>query len=128
MRQPGKLKRWLLRRLGGVPQSEYNIVCEQRDTFIGDLRINDRLIKSLEAENKQLTERLKQVLLSIDTAKEMNAMCNIDEQRKQAVEEFVEELIKKVHNYYPSIDNYCVSEHVVLVKDINKLLRKNRND
>lgn len=87
MRQPGKLKRWLLRRLGGVPQSEYNIVCEQRDTFIGDLRINDRLIKSLEAENKQLTEQLQRVLLSIDRAKEMNAMQNIDEQRKQAVEE-----------------------------------------
>lgn len=38
----------------------------------------------LKAENERLTERLKQVLLSIDTVKEMNAMCNIDEQRKQA--------------------------------------------
>jgi flagellar biosynthesis/type III secretory pathway protein FliH len=44
----------------------------------------------LEAENERLTERLKQVLLSIDTVKEMNAMCNIDEQRKQAVKEFAE--------------------------------------
>lgn len=98
MRQPGKLKRWLLRRLGGVPQSEYNIVCEQRDTFIGDLRINDRLIKSLEAENKQLTEQLQRMLLSIDAAKEMNAMCNIDEQRKQAVEEFAEWIKDNITN------------------------------
>ena len=44
----------------------------------------------LEAENERLTERLKQVLSSIDTVKEMNAMCNIDEQRKQAVKEFAE--------------------------------------
>lgn len=46
----------------------------------------------LEAENERLTERLKQVLLSIDTVKEMNAMCNIDAQRKQAVKEFAEKL------------------------------------
>ena len=98
MRQPGKLKRWLLRRLGGVPQSEYNIVCEQRDTFIGDIHINDRLIKSLEAENKQLTEQLQRVLLSIDAAKEMNAMCNVDEQRKQAVEEFAEWIKDNITN------------------------------
>ena len=44
----------------------------------------------LEAENERLTERLKQILLSIDTVKEMNAMCNIDEQRKQVVREFAE--------------------------------------
>ena len=98
MRQPGKFKRWLLRRLGGVPQSDYNIVCEQRDTFIGDIHINDRLIKSLEAENKQLTEQLQRVLLSIGGAKEMNAMCSIDEQRKQAVEEFAEWIKDNITN------------------------------
>nr|DAI85888.1 MAG TPA: HEAT SHOCK COGNATE 71 KDA-PROTEIN COMPLEX, APOPTOSIS, PROTEIN FOLDING.9A [Caudoviricetes sp.] len=44
----------------------------------------------LEAENERLSEKLGQILLSIDTVKEMNAMCNIDEQRKQAVKEFAE--------------------------------------
>ena len=44
----------------------------------------------LESENERLTERLKQVLLSIDTVKEMNAMCNIDDHRNQAVKEFKE--------------------------------------
>lgn len=64
----------------------------------------------LEAENERLTERLKQVLLSIDTVKEMNAMCNIDEQRKQAVKEFAEKLKDKCkvyedrHIYYRLID------------------------
>lgn len=47
-------------------------------------------IEEREAENERLTERLKQVLLSIDTVKEMNAMCNIDDHRKQAVKEFAE--------------------------------------
>lgn len=70
----------------------------------------------LEAENERLTERLKQVLLSIDTVKEMNAMCNIDEQRKQAVKEFAERLKKD-----PRINNYGL-EFVALV-DIDAELK-----
>lgn len=86
-----------------------------------DLR---RKLADIEAENKRLSEKLGQILLSIDTVKEMNTMCNIDEQRKQAVKEFAEELKKKVHNYYPSIDSYCTSRHVILVKDIDELLKE----
>lgn len=52
----------------------------------------DKEIERLKAENKRLSEKLGQILLSIDTVKEMNAMCNIDEQRKQAVKEFAEEI------------------------------------
>lgn len=81
-------------------------------------------LADIEAENKRLSEKLGQILLSIDTVKEMNAMCNIDEQRKQAVKEFAEKLKKKVHNYYPSIDSYCMSRHVILVKDIDELLKE----
>ena len=113
-KQPGKLKRWLLRRLGGVPQSDYDIACEQRDTFIGDLGINDRLIRSLEAENERLTERLQSI----------STMHNIDEQRKQAVQEFVDKLRMRARNYYPSIDNYCSNKHVILVKDMDELLKE----
>lgn len=46
------------------------------------------------------------------------------EQVKQAVKEFAEKLKKKVHNYYPSIDSYCTSKHVILVKDIDELLKE----
>ena len=46
------------------------------------------------------------------------------EQVKQAVKEFAEKLKKKVHNYYPSIDSYCTSRHVILVKDIDELLKE----
>lgn len=52
----------------------------------------------LESENERLTERLKQVLLSIDTVKEINAMCNIDEQRKQAVKEFADKVKEYINN------------------------------
>ena len=52
----------------------------------------EREIERLKEENARLTGRLGQVLLSIDTVKEMNAMCNIDEQRKQAVKEFADRI------------------------------------
>lgn len=44
--------------------------------------------------------------------------------KTQAVKEFAEKLKKKVHNYYPSIDSYCTSKHVILVKDIDELLKE----
>lgn len=58
-----------------------------------DLR---RQLADTEAENKRLSEKLGQILLSIDTVKEMNAMCNIDDHRKQAVKEFAEKLQKEL--------------------------------
>ena len=42
----------------------------------------------------------------------------------QAVKEFAEKLKKKVHNYYPSIDSYCTSRHVILVEEIDELLKE----
>lgn len=42
----------------------------------------------------------------------------------EAVKEFAEKLKEKVHNYYPSIDSYCTSRHVILVKDIDELLKE----
>ena len=61
-----------------------------------DLR---RKLADIEAENKRLSEKLGQILLSIDTVKEMNAMCNIDEQRKQAVKEFAQKIKDGVADY-----------------------------
>ena len=48
----------------------------------------------------------------------------LKEYKRQAVKEFAEKLKKKVHNYYPSIDSYCTSKHVILVKDIDELLKE----
>lgn len=78
-----------------------------------DLR---RKLADTEAENKRLSEKLRKILLSIDTVKEINAMCNIDEQRKQAVKEFAERLKKD-----PRINNYGL-EFVALV-DIDAELK-----
>lgn len=53
-----KFKRWFLGLFGGVPKSDYDIVVEQRDNFIGDLKINDRQIKNLQEENELLIQQI----------------------------------------------------------------------
>lgn len=65
MRQPSKFKRWFLGLFGGVPKSDYDIIAkqydvvvEQRDNFIGDLKINDLQIKNLEQENELLKKQI----------------------------------------------------------------------
>lgn len=58
MKQSSKFKRWFLGLFGGVPKSDYGFVVEQRDNFIGDLKINDLRIKSLEQENELLKKQI----------------------------------------------------------------------
>lgn len=58
MKQPSKFKRWFLSLFGGVPKSDYNFVVEQRDNFVGDLKINDSQIKKLEQENELLKKQI----------------------------------------------------------------------
>lgn len=58
MKQPSKLKRWFLSLFGGVPKSDYDFVVEQRDNFVGDAKINDLQIKSLEQENELLKKQI----------------------------------------------------------------------
>ena len=78
----------------------------------------------MEAKNERLTERLKQVLLSIGTVKEMNAMCNIDEQRKQAVKEFAQKLKNKYgkscSEYYPVLIEMTSDDIDELLKEYEK--------
>lgn len=57
----------------------------------------EREIAQLKDENERLRGKLAQVLLSINTVKEMNAMCNIDDQRKQAVKEFAGRIKAKLN-------------------------------
>ena len=58
MKEPSKFKRWFLSLFGGVPKSDYDLVVEQRDNFIGDLKISDSQIKSLEQENELLKKQI----------------------------------------------------------------------
>lgn len=82
----------------------------------------DKEIERLEAENKRLSAKLGQILLSIDTVKEMNAMCNIDEQRKQAVKEFAEK-VKKC-SYCDNVFMDGKWHRYVFVDDIDKLFKE----
>lgn len=103
-------------------------------TLINELESENEILKiqnknlgiafdRLEAENERLTERLNQVLLSIDTVKEMNAMCNINEQRKQAVKEFAEKLKRKAFDK-DMFNDWAGATYVVLVREIDKLLKE----
>lgn len=100
---------------------------EETETEIEILKIQNKNLEiafdRLEAENERLTERLKQVLLSIDTVKEMNAMCNIDEQRKQAVKEFAEKLKMKAFDK-DMFNDWAGATYVVLVREIDELLKE----
>ena len=82
----------------------------------------DKEIAQLKAENKRLAEKLGQILLNIDTVKEMNAMCNIDEQRKQAVKEFAEKLetqLEEKEQFYICI--YDWDRHSAVVDCANEV-------
>ena len=84
------------------------------------LKAQEREIMQLKAENARLTGRLGQVLLAVDTVKEMNAMCNIDDHRKQAVQDFAEKI--KAKSY---VNNYC--REVVEIDKIDELLKEYEN-
>ena len=64
MKQPSKFKRWFLGLFGGVPKSDYGIVVEQRDNFVGDLKINDSQIKKLKQENELLKKQIAHDLMT----------------------------------------------------------------
>lgn len=51
-----------------------------------------------------------------------------EQQVKQAKIDVLNELKKKTHNYYPSIDSYCIGQHVVLVRDIDELIEEIENE
>lgn len=53
---------------------------------------------------------------------------DIKQEIKQAQIDVLNELKKKTHNYYPSIDSYCISQHIVLVRDIDELIKEVQND
>ena len=83
------------------------------------LKAQEREIVQLKDENAKLQEQFAEYQLASD--KEILA------QVKQAKIDVLNELKKKTHNYYPSIDSYCLSQRVVLVRDIDELLKEYEN-
>lgn len=83
------------------------------------LDARDRIIRQ-EQEIKRLREKLTKVLLAVDTVKEMNAMCNIAAQVKQAKIDVLTELKKKTY-----VNDYC--REVVEVEKIDELIAEVQN-
>ena len=48
----------------------------------------------------------------------------IAEYKKKVLEDFVDKLEKKIRNYYPSTDSYCVATKAISLKDIYKTWRE----
>lgn len=82
-----------------------------------DLR---RQLANTEVENKWLSVKLRQILLNIDTVKEMNTMCDIDDHRKQAVKEFAEKLKGKLQDFGDGGEKGAY----ITEKDIDELLKE----
>ena len=109
-------------------------------------------IERLNNEYSKAFERLKSQQREIDRLKEENEFLNRSDEdrckeaestirasianagtscrwceetiRKNAVKEFAENLKRKFHNYYPSIDQYCCSVKAVNANDIDELLKE----
>ena len=82
-------------------------------------------IEKLKAENIRLTTKLGQVLLSIDTVKEMNTMCSIDEQRKQAKIDVLNELKDKMFEREYMGVKY--KERIFYESEINEMITEVQN-
>ena len=87
-------------------------------------------IERLNNEYNKAFERLKSQQREIDRLKEENERFEnnmksvLEIEKKQAVKEFAEILKRKLHNYYPGIDQYCCSVKAVNANDIDELLKE----
>lgn len=79
---------------------------------------HDEQVLHAESEIERLRAKLQQVLLSVDTVKEMNTMATIDEHRKQAVKEFAEKLKAK------AFQGYQVGMYIVDIETIDATAKK----
>ena len=86
-------------------------------------------IAQLKTENVRLAAKLGQVLLSINTVKEMVAMCNIYKQQKDAVQDFAEKAKAKSETFLVAKGDGVYGEKLyVSVENIDKLLEDMNDD
>lgn len=101
-----------------------------KEGYIKGIEETEAEIERLKADNEALTmwnnasAETIQKLSETNKRFASNMKSVLEIEKKNAVKEFAEKLKEKVHNYYPSIDYYCTSKHVILVKDINELLKE----
>ena len=106
-----------LKLLLEAPYDELRKFCIKYYNEAKDLR---QEIVELKVDNEHLTNKLRYILLSIDTVKEMNAMCNIDEHRKQAIKEFAEKVKSKLQDFSDGGEKGAY----ITEKDIDELLKE----
>ena len=83
---------------------------------------HDEQVVYAENEVERLRTELQQVLLAVDTVKEMNTMATIDEHKKQAVKEFAEKMKKQIANTMYCRDGYVDYDDTMDV--IDELLKE----
>lgn len=106
-----------LKLLLEAPYDELRKFCIKYYNEAKDLR---QEVVELKVDNEHLTNKLRYILLSIDTVKEMNAMCNIDEHRKQAIKEFAEKVKSKLQDFSDGGEQGAY----ITEKDIDELLKE----
>ena len=106
-----------LKLLLEAPYDELRKFCIKYYNEAKDLR---QEVVELKVDNEHLTNKLRYILLSIDTVKEMNAMCNIDEHRKQAIKEFAEKVKSKLQDFSDGGEKGAY----ITEKDIDELLKE----
>ena len=90
-------------------------------------------VSEYKAEIERLRTTLGQCNTELNSALEsLKSQCReigeLKAKIKQAQIDMLDKLKKKTHNYYPSIDSYCISQHVVLVRDIDELIKEVKNE
>lgn len=114
----------IIRALECCVKTEFISDCAKCEMFAFDCK--DILIENaLDLINRQKAEieRLQKDLMKCKLEKEMLYQVS-DEIKFVAIKEFAERLRKKCHNYYPSIDSYCVSRYAVEIADIDNLVKE----
>lgn len=81
-----------------------------------------------EAKVKYSTTQAQRIILTkcwrLENALESGELCDREEVKRETAKEILQTLYKQTHNYYPSIDSYCLSRKVILVKDLENVCKQ----
>lgn len=89
-----------------------------------------KLINRQQAEIERLQTALfkQEETMQIIAKEKQQYFDELQTAKAEAVREFADRLKEKCHNYYPSIDSYCVSRKAVAVMDIENLVKEMAGD
>ena len=103
--------------IGVCKECPFTDVCDEDEQALQKHALD--LINRQKAEIERLQKDLTKCKLGKETLYQA-----ADEIKFVAIKEFAERLRKKCHNYYPSIDSYCISRYAVEIADIDNLVKE----